>query len=280
MWAIVGSNPPIQIPWIHSLLVLWLLRSRFIRSMMSGGLSWKGCQYQWLLQGNWHDFEFQRCCPIQGPRLCVCSSWESCKPYCLLSCVSCWVACPFSVPCFSACGLLDFSFYFIVVVSAVSWIGFTLSVFVEERQEDEVLAFPRSVAQELLLCASLAFVAGSDVSVPYLDHIFATDASLQKGAITSRRVSPSAARIAWLGGDKKGCYTKLGNPFAAALRSRGLEDDPSEPLALPQPTSGLDFSFDFVEILWWVRCRVWTCGQTWPDSFVRQSSFRTAHILT
>jgi len=40
----------------------------------------------------------------------------------------------------------------------------------------------------------------------------------------------------------------LGNPFAAALRSRGLEDDPSEPLALPQPTSGLDFSFDFVEI--------------------------------
>lgn len=70
----------------------------------------------------------------------------------------------------------------------------------EERQEDEVLAFPRSVAQELLLCASLAFVAGSDVSVPYLDHIFATDASLQKGAITSRRVSPSAARIAWLGG--------------------------------------------------------------------------------
>ena len=49
-------------------------------------------------------------------------------------------------------------------------------------------------------------------------------------------------------GDKKGCYTKLDNPFAAALRSRGLEDDPSEPLALPQPTSGLDFSFDFVEI--------------------------------
>lgn len=108
--------------------------------------------------------------------------------------------------------------------------------------------FPRSVAQELLLCASLAFVAGSDVSVPYLDHIFATDASLQKGAITSRQVSPSAARIAWLGGDKKGCYTKLDNPFAAALRSRGLEDDASEPLDLPQPTSGLDFSFDFVEI--------------------------------
>ena len=110
------------------------------------------------------------------------------------------------------------------------------------------MAFPRSVAQELLLCASLAFVAGSDVSVPYLEQIFATDASLQKAAITSRHVSPSAARIAWLGGDKKGCYTKLDNPFAAAFRSRGLEDDPDEQPDLPQPTSGLDFAFDFVEI--------------------------------
>ena len=114
----------------------------------------------------------------------------------------------------------------------------------EEDKEDEVLDFPRVVAQELLLCSVLAFVAGTDVSAPYLDRIFATDASLQKGAITSRPISATSAKIAWL----KGCYTKLDNPFAAALRSRDLHDEGPDGIEAPAPTSGLDFDFDFVEI--------------------------------
>ena len=120
----------------------------------------------------------------------------------------------------------------------------------EEGKGDEVLDLPRSVAQELLLCSSLAFVAATDVSVPYLERIYATDASLHKGAITSREVPVSVAKVAWLGGDKKGAYTRLDNPFAAALRARGLEseaEDGSDLFAFA-PSSGLDFAFDFVEI--------------------------------
>ncbi len=120
----------------------------------------------------------------------------------------------------------------------------------EEGKGDEVLDFPRVVAQELLLCSSLAFVAATDVSVPYVERIFATDASLHKGAITSRQVPLGVAKVAWLGGDKKGAYTRLDNPFAAALRSRGLESfaEACDDLPAPAPTSGLDFVFDFVEI--------------------------------
>ena len=119
----------------------------------------------------------------------------------------------------------------------------------EEGAEDEVLHFPRLAAQELLLCSVLSFVAGTDVSAPYITKIFATDASLHKGAITSRDVDEDVAKIAWLGGDKKGAYTKLDNPFSAALKARGLGDEDDQPAdPLPAPSSGLDFAFDFVEM--------------------------------
>ena len=94
-----------------------------------------------------------------------------------------------------------------------------------------------------------AFVAASDISVPYHKRIFATDASMRKGAVVSREVPPSVARAVWLGGDKKGAYTKLENPFASALHHLGIdneEDRSDEPAA--SPSAGLDFSFDFCEI--------------------------------
>ena len=46
----------------------------------------------------------------------------------------------------------------------------------------------------LVLAAVLAFVAVSDVSVPYSKEVYATDASLSKGAITARDVSAEVGR--------------------------------------------------------------------------------------
>ena len=91
---------------------------------------------------------------------------------------------------------------------------------VNGEAEDDIVELPRRVAGELVLAAVLAFVAGTDVSVPYSSKVFATDDSMKKGAVLSREVEPS-----WLAGDKKGSYTKLNNPFAAALRGLGLEND-------------------------------------------------------
>ena len=58
------------------------------------------------------------------------------------------------------------------------------------------------------------------------------------------------AKAVWLGGDKKGAYTRLENPFASALKNLGFE---SEEVAesedhIGAPSAGLDFSFDFCEI--------------------------------
>ena len=118
------------------------------------------------------------------------------------------------------------------------------------KPEDELLHLPRAVAQELVLLSIFSFVAASDISVPYCRRIFATDASMRKGAVVSREVSHDVAKAVWLGGDKKGAYTKLENPFASALKNLGFE---SEKVAdsddrLGAPSAGLDFSFDFCEI--------------------------------
>jgi hypothetical protein len=47
-----------------------------------------------------------------------------------------------------------------------------------------------------------------DISAPVQKKVYATDASLKKGAVTARRVSQHTAEIWWLDGDKKGGYTQ------------------------------------------------------------------------
>ena len=91
----------------------------------------------------------------------------------------------------------------------------------DQQDGNEVLPLSRVAAQELVMCCALSFVASSDVSVPFASRLFATDASLQKGAIVSKELPQSLASVVWLGGDKRGAYTKLDNPFSCALRHLG-----------------------------------------------------------
>lgn len=72
-----------------------------------------------------------------------------------------------------------------------------------------VFRLSRSAAQKLLLAAILSWVATTDVSADYLKEVFATDASMHRGAVTARAVLPEVAEVLRLGGDKKGGYTTL-----------------------------------------------------------------------
>ena len=110
-----------------------------------------------------------------------------------------------------------------------------------------VYELPRRTADELVLAAVLAFVAVSDASAPLSSTVFATDASLSKGAITSRKVPPEVAKVLWLGGDKKGAYTMLDPPFKEACRYLGEAEEEFEP-PLVKPKKSPDFAFDFVEV--------------------------------
>eukprot|EP00438_Fugacium_kawagutii_P001298 Skav226282 [mRNA] locus=scaffold3301:83585:106858:+ [translate_table: standard] len=122
---------------------------------------------------------------------------------------------------------------------------------------DEVISFPRKAADEVVLASVLSLVALTDISVPYSKKVYATDASLNRGAVTSKEISEKLAASIWLGGDKRGCYTKLENDFRATLRSKGIEVEDEEPMPLKEafpgvqnqkPAPSLDFAFDFVEV--------------------------------
>lgn len=118
-------------------------------------------------------------------------------------------------------------------------------------KDDEVFEMTRAAAQELVLSSIFSFLASSDVSGDFCEKVFATDASINKGAVVARAVKPEVAKALWLSGDKRGAYTMLDPPFKEILRTCDVEvgDDSAEDMPSgDRPSSGLDFSFDFVEI--------------------------------
>ena len=114
---------------------------------------------------------------------------------------------------------------------------------------DEVLPLPRSTAEELVLSSILSYVALTDISVPYDDKVYATDASNLGGAVPSIQVGSEISSTVWLGGDRKGAYTMLDSAARQQLRSLGIDTD-ELPLSedLKSPPKQLGFHFDFVEI--------------------------------
>ena len=106
---------------------------------------------------------------------------------------------------------------------------FSIAPSFDRRQEENyVVPLRRSIAQELAMLAVSVPLMVSDISAEADRSIFATDASLAKGAIVERAVSTEESQALWLGGDKKGGYSKLLNPFRAALRQVGRDEDSSE----------------------------------------------------
>ena len=124
---------------------------------------------------------------------------------------------------------------------------------VEKRQsEGEVYELPRSTAEELVLASILGFVAVTDATAKYSTTLYATDASMQKGAVVSRKIPEDASKVLWLGGDKKGAYTSLDPPFRELMRALGEDEEDIEirpaPASLSSTWRAPDFSFDFIEV--------------------------------
>eukprot|EP00435_Cladocopium_sp_Y103_P068180 s1247_g31.t1 len=110
----------------------------------------------------------------------------------------------------------------------------------------------RAHAQELVLLAVMSPLMFSNIAVDYLETIFATDASLSKGAVVKTSIGKEVQEFVWQAADKKGSYTHLDNAFRAILRHVASADEDLE-------TAGPSFLaesivkqplmyFDFVEI--------------------------------
>ena len=114
----------------------------------------------------------------------------------------------------------------------------------------------RKAAEELLLLACLAPIAGSNLAVPFGDRLFATDASSSKGGIAEAACGADVCRARWLAADRKGSSVPLGSGL-----SEIFEDyDPLHEVLPSQPEDGaalkkvgevdrpLGLRFDFIEI--------------------------------
>ena len=135
---------------------------------------------------------------------------------------------------------------------------FALGAKYEEDGGDVIMPLTRRVSQELTFLAVLAPIAVSDLASSFSRRIFATDSSIEKGAIVETTLGGDVAKGLWLGGDRRGCYTKLQNPFRV-LRKQvhpGLDEDlleeGDEAEVEESPGAvvhrGTPFYFDFVEV--------------------------------
>lgn len=120
-------------------------------------------------------------------------------------------------------------------------------------EAEELVPMSPGVAEELQMLAVFAPWISSNLKVSYSKTLFATDASMEKGAIVETEVSGEEAKALWLGGDRKGNYVLLDNPFRQILRHLDELDDaeddfaPNEP-EIASPQKEWPFEFDFVEL--------------------------------
>lgn len=105
----------------------------------------------------------------------------------------------------------------------------------------------RTVANELTVLALLVSLAVSDLRSEASDFIYATDASLAKGAICRAPVNVDFAQFLWRISRLKGAYHRLMTPLQTISKRLGLLEElgPEAPTSVPRPVA---FCYDFLEV--------------------------------
>ena len=118
----------------------------------------------------------------------------------------------------------------------------------ENEVYNSMVPLSRSTANELCLLSALAPIAVSNLAVDYSTTLYASDASMGKGAYVKTEITDEVSEVLWLGSDKRGCYTRLDGPAISLLAAAGEEvhDLPSHgdgilPEVNPKKSPLLDF---------------------------------------
>lgn len=131
---------------------------------------------------------------------------------------------------------------------------FQLGTYSDESRAHEIIRLSNDEKEELVLLSMLAPLVCSNVMVGYSKQLFATDASLAKGAIVRTSIDSELSETLWQGASKKGHYTRLDGPFRELLHHIG--EEPAEvfeveeelPEEFGKPQRAIPMTFDFVEI--------------------------------
>lgn len=111
----------------------------------------------------------------------------------------------------------------------------------------KMLKLPRTVATELVLLSVLAPLVVSDIAVGFCSSLFATDASLSKGAIVQSDVGEEITEVLWRSCRTKGGYSKLLDGSQSIL-SRCMDFEETGEQQAEAVGRPLAFRFDFIEI--------------------------------
>ena len=128
---------------------------------------------------------------------------------------------------------------------------FALGAGCEESPPDLLIPLTRKIVQELAMLSAIAPLICTNMALPTSPCVYATDASLGKGAVCETEIEGRVSHELWLGGDRKGGYARLDNGFAAALHAVGEEaheDAAAQEVFLKEgPYKSPLLYFDFVE---------------------------------
>lgn len=100
---------------------------------------------------------------------------------------------------------------------------FALAADAERTGSNFIVSQSAKVREELMLLAIFAPIICTNIAVDYCPYVFASDASLGRGAVVSTSVSQKVSEALFLGSDKKGTYSKLESSPGQLLSAVGEE---------------------------------------------------------
>ena len=124
--------------------------------------------------------------------------------------------------------------------------GLVPSIEVSDKHA-KLVPLPRRVATELLLVSILAPLIKTDISVPYCNELFATDASSNRGAVVSTEVPEDVYEALFRCCKNKGSYTRLLSKEEQVFCQVGFGSIAPDFEIAPVPKP-LAFRFAFIEL--------------------------------
>ena len=117
-----------------------------------------------------------------------------------------------------------------------------------DQNRPRMIKLPRSVASELCLVATLMPLALTDLSAPYMDEIFCSDASEKMGAYCKAPLRQDLVQALWKTERSKGAYSRLLSPAEVVLKRMEELDSLAPQEQTWSPPKPIAFHLDFVEI--------------------------------
>ena len=112
----------------------------------------------------------------------------------------------------------------------------------------KVVRLTRALKDELVMLAILMPLAVTELSAPYHDWLYATDASSFRGAVVKCQPSREVVEVLWKSCRSKGSYTRFRSQHEILLRQLGIGEEVEEHMHEEPVRRPLAFRFDFIEV--------------------------------